>query len=132
MIISILSVLGLAGVTGAALFVTANYSTKVLMITPNPREAVELDKMLWEEGDPVADIYGVPLDESKSILFADPSRIIYPVEDDSLVLYTVDKESGENPLQEKTVWFVTRWAVIGFGLLGAVSISAALLLYRRQ
>lgn len=120
------------GVLVVASFLSSTCSTEVRVITPAATEAVEMNKMLFEDGDPVAEIYGVPASEPQRIICADEARIVRPDEDPDLVLYRVTKERGENPLQEKTVWYFTRWAVIGFGLSGFISLVGYAFLRGRQ
>ena len=128
----ILSVLGVVAVLVAGYVLSSSYSTEVLIITPAAPEAVEMNKMLWEEGEPVAEIYGVPASEPQRIIFADESRIIRPEEDEALVLFRVTKEAGENPLQEKTIWFFSRWAITALGIGGFISLAAYTVLRRRS
>jgi hypothetical protein len=130
--LGILSVIGVTAVLGVAYVLSSSSTTEVLIITPAAPEAVEMNKMLWEEGEPVDEIYGVPASEAQLILFADESRIIRPEEDPGLVLYTVVKEEGENPLQEKTIWFFSRWALIGLALFGFFSFGGYALLRMRK
>ena len=122
---------GLVGVLVVAATLAHSYSTDVLIITPAASEAIALNKMLWEEGDDVAEIYGVPSGEVQSIIFAQAARIIRPVEDPSLVLYRVTKEEGENPLQEKTVWYFARLASLVLGVVGGISFVGYAVLRRR-
>lgn len=117
-------------ILAAAAVLASSYSSKVLVVTPAAPEAVALNKMLWVEGDEVAEIYGVPSGEPQMILFADPARMIRPEEDPSLTLYRVTKEAGENPLQEKTMWFFVRLAVIGLSVMGTACF-AGYALWRR-
>ena len=66
-------VLTVAGVLAALLvgatllgakIIDDRYSTEVLMITPKEADVVAFEKELWEEGDPVAEIYGIPTDQT--------------------------------------------------------------------
>ena len=134
-------VLIIAGVVAALLvgaaLITAKviddqYATEVLLITPKDADVVEFEKELWEEGDPVADIYGVPTDSKIKLAFADEAKLIHPEEDPSLVLMPVDKQAGENPLQVKTVWFVAHRAALGFGAFSIASLFAGFFLSRRR
>jgi len=121
----------LALVLGSALFVDQALSTEVQFITPNEPEVVELEKMMWVPGDPVAQIYGVPTDRPSKVVFADKSKLIVPEEDDELLLLPVDKQAGENPLQTKTVWFIAQWAALALILASAVSFAGTFF-YRRD
>lgn len=115
----------LALILGAALFVDRALSTEVQLITPNDPEVVELEKMMWIPGDPVADIYGVPTEELSRVVLADKSKLIVPDEDDELLLLPVDKHAGENPLQTKTVWFIAQWAGLALIVASALSFAGA-------
>jgi hypothetical protein len=126
------ALLGLVLVIAGSSYVAARYSTEVVFITANGPEAIALERMLWEEGDPVAPIYGVPASDPQRILFAKEETIIRPPEDPSLALYPVDKEAGENPLQEKTLWFFARYAVLGFSLLAFGALTGFVLVRRRE
>jgi hypothetical protein len=130
--IGLLSIVGIFAILGVAYVLSSSYTTEVLIITPAAPEAVEMNKMLWEEGEPVAEIYGVPASEPQLILFADEAKVIRPEEDSGLVLYRVIKEDGDNPLQEKTVWFFARWALMGLALLGFVTLGGYSFLRMRK
>ena len=108
------------------------FAKEVLLVSPAADEAVAVNKELWLEGDPVAEIYGTPTGQQATLVFPDESKIIVPTEDPSIVLYTVDKQKGENPLQLKTVWFVAKRAAIGFGLALLVAAGAFLFLRRQS
>lgn len=89
----------------AALVLSSTMGRDVLAISPHAPEIVSTNKDLWTEGEPVAELYGIPSDKPMRILFADPDKIVVPDEDKSLTLYKVDKEAGENPFQVQTAWF---------------------------
>src|SRR5262245_38860233 len=114
-------VLGSAGVAAALLAILALPAafgrTVTLLAAPNAPDIVETNRATWSAGEPVAPIYGTPIGEPMTILFADESRIIIPKEDPSLTLYAVDKSKGENPLQAQTVRFLGTYALIGSGVL---------------
>lgn len=92
-------------VPALAAFLLAAWGRNVLLIVPHSPEAVEINRSLWVAGDDVVPLYGNPMGQSVRILFAHPSRVVVPPEDPALVLYRVDKQKGENPLQEQTVWY---------------------------
>jgi hypothetical protein len=121
---------GVAVVLIGAWVLSAHFSSDVLFIAPNAPEAVEMERMIWEEGDPVVPIYGIPADEKQRILFADEGKIVRPEEDSNLILYRVSKEQGDNPLQEKTLWFFARWAATGLGVAAAISFAGLALIRR--
>ena len=104
----------------------------VTIITPHAPEIVAVNQELWDEGDEVAEIYGVPSQETIRVLFADPTEILVPKENPTQVLLAVDKQAGENPLQARTVWFVAKRAGIGFGAVGVLALGTAGLLTRRR
>lgn len=114
-------VLGIAGLVltpAAVLILPAAFGRTVqLVTTPNAADIVALNRAMWSKGEPVAPIYGTPIGEPMTILFAEERRIIVPAEDPSLTLYTVDKSKGENPLQVQTVAFLSKFALIGSGVL---------------
>lgn len=111
-------VLGAAGllVAGAAVLLLPRRTVQ-LITTPNAPDIVEMNRAMWSKGEPVAPIYGTPIDKPMEIHFAEDARIIVPPEDPSLTLYTVDKAKGENPLQAQTVKFLGRYVLIGSGVL---------------
>ena len=111
-------VAGAAGLllAGAALFLLPRRTVQ-LITTPNAPDIVEMNRTMWSKGEPVAPIYGTPIDKPMEILFAEEARIIVPAEDPSLTFYTVDKSKGENPLQARTVRFLGQYVLIGSGVL---------------
>jgi hypothetical protein len=116
----------------AAKIIDDKYATEVLLITPKAADVVAFEKELWEEGDPVAEIYGVPVDKSIRLAFVDEGELIRPEEDPSLVLLPVDKQAGENPLQIKTVWFIAHRAAIGFAVFGLAALLGGFFFSRRR
>ncbi len=116
----------------AATVIADRYATEVLLITPKAADVVAFEKELWEVGDPVAEIYGVPAGAPMELVFVDEAALIRPEEDPSLVLMPVDKQAGENPLQLKTVWFVAHRAAIGFGLFSLAALLGGFLFSRRR
>jgi len=114
----VLGAIGLVAAPLAAWILTAAFGrTITLLATPNAPDIVAMNRTMWAKGEPVAPIYGTPIGEPMTILFAEPSRLIVPPEDPSLTLYTVDKAKGQNPLQSQTVWFFVTFAMIGSGVL---------------
>ncbi|HEU4339269.1 MAG TPA: hypothetical protein VFS19_04310 [Planctomycetota bacterium] len=114
----ILGVAGLVLTPAAVLILPAAFGRTVqLVTTPNAPDIVALNRTMWSKGEPVAPIYGTPVGEPMTILFADKSRIIVPAEDPSLTLYTVDKSKGENPLQAQTIRFGAKFGLIGSAIL---------------
>jgi hypothetical protein len=105
-----------------ALLVERAFSTDVQIVTPGSPEEVRVNRGLWQKGDPVAEIYGVPMNEKTEVLFVDATRLVRPPEDPSLVLLPVDKAAGENPLQVRTLWFLAWRVALGFGLAGLLAL----------
>ncbi|NOZ01975.1 MAG: hypothetical protein GXP54_08830 [Deltaproteobacteria bacterium] len=115
-----------------AYLLDAALGREVLIITPKSRESIEMDREMWEKGDPVAEIYGIPSDRTVHVLFIDPAKLITPKEDPSLVLLPVDKQAGENPLQVKTVFFMAWRAAAGFLAGGLFFLGLAWFMSRRK
>lgn len=115
-----------------AIFVDRVLSTEVLFISPKPADVVRMDRELWEPGQSIAEIYGVPASQPSRVVLPDPALLIQPREDPSLVLMQVDKSKGENPLQTKTVWFVAVRAALGGVLLAMIGLILKAALYRRR
>lgn len=113
-----------AGFAGALLVLLAAFGIdrvlgrEVLLIAPHDPASVELNRVLYADGDPVAEIYGNPQSQPVRVVLPAEDRLIRPREDPSLLLMAVDKAAGHNPLQTRTVWFFSRFAVGGLILLG--------------
>ncbi len=91
---------------------------RVLLIAPHDAETVELNRLLYQPADPVAEIYGNPLSSQTRVIRLSANGLIRPPEEPELLLMPVDKSRGENPLQTKTVWFFARHAAVALTLLG--------------
>ncbi len=118
-------ILGLGGAILVLLLVTGidrALGQDVLLIQAHDEGTVELNRSLFLEGDPVAEIYGNPLSQAVRVISPDKSRLLRPAEDESLLLLQVDKRSGENPLQAQTLWFFAKFAVPVLLLLGLVGL----------
>jgi hypothetical protein len=110
----------------AAACVVSIGSREVIPVSPHAPEVVEVQRAMWTPGEPVAAIYGIPA-ERTWVVMPDRSKIVTPAEDPSLVLMTVDKQRGENPLRIETVWFVAGCAALGgacAAALGAIALAA--------
>jgi hypothetical protein len=124
--------LGLSvGILAGAAVIDELLSTEVLMISPKPLEVVEVERQLWEPGQPVAEIYGVPAGRPVRVVLPDQQRLIQPEQDPELLLLQVDKASGENPLQVKTVWFVAFRVALALSVAGIFGLVFLLWLDRR-
>jgi hypothetical protein len=95
----------------------------VLLIAPHDESTVKLNRSLYAEGDPVAEIYGNPMSKPVRVVILDGDRIVRPAEDPSQLLLPVNAARGDHPLQVQTVWFATRYSV---ALLLAVAAVSAL------
>jgi hypothetical protein len=117
------------GFGGAVIVLVAVLATdkalgrEVLMIAPHKSSLVELNRMLYEQGEPIPELYGNPLSESTRLILPQEDRLVRPAEDPSLLLYKVEKSRGENPLQAQTLWFFTKFAVPALGLLGLLGFA---------
>ena len=113
---------GLAALVLLTAFVLdRRFGKDVQLIVPYDSSIVELNRGLYTEGDPIAEIYGVVLShEPIRIVLPSRDRLIKPKEDPSLALLSVDKQKGENPLQATTVWFFTKYSVPPLVFLGLV------------
>jgi hypothetical protein len=94
----------------------------VTLITPHDASSVEVNKALFSPGDPVAEIYGNPVSQPVKVILPSSDRLIRPEEDPDLLLMTVDKQKGENPLQAQTVWFFSKFALPPLFVLGIVGL----------
>ena len=109
----------LGGAIGGYMIATAK---TVTLISPHAPSVVSLNKSMYQKGDEVAEIYGNPLEKKTQLVMLDPKRVIRPEEDPSLILYPVDKQKGENPLQVQSVWLFTRSALGGFLVVAVIGL----------
>lgn len=120
----ILALVLVVGAPATAWILDAWFGQEVLIITPYDPEQVALNRQIWMEGDPVANIYGVPTEAPVRVLLPDPARTIRPAEaSNGPILLAVDKQAGENPLQVRSLWFIAWRVSIGAaiaGLLGSL------------
>ena len=96
---------------------------EVLMIAPHNPTVVELNRMLYAEGDPVAQLYGNPLSAKTRVVLPSEDRLVRPEEDPALLLFRVDKQLGENPLQTRTLWFFAKFVLPGLALVGLLGFA---------
>lgn len=109
--------------------ILASTATEAVMIQPHDPSVVEVNRGMWQLDPPdpkapdfekqVIAIYGNGSTRVKAV-FVPKSRFIHPEELQGLVLLTVDKQKGENPLQAQTVWFVATWLLIGSAWAGVL------------
>jgi hypothetical protein len=114
---------GLVVLLAGALAADLALGRDVLMIAPHEQSVVELNRMLYVEGEPVPQLYGNPLSGETRVILPSKERLLQPEEDPALLLLQVDKLSGENPLQTKTIWFLTKFAAAGFALLALLGFA---------
>lgn len=112
----------------AAWFLDSRHGLDVQMITPLDGGLVALNKAGWFRGEDVVQVYGIANGGRIRIVFPESSRIIVPEEDPALLLYTVDKQKGENPLQARTLWFFSKWFMIGGGAAALAGLAGVKLL----
>lgn len=108
------------------------YGQDVQPVAQSSPEAVRANKALWMQGDPVAEVYGVPGERTLRVVFVDPDRVLVPKEDRSLRLLLIDKQHGENPLQAKTLYFVAWRISVGLAIAAALGFGLLLLISRRR
>jgi hypothetical protein len=105
----------------SAIILDRGLGKNVILITPHDSSIVELNRVLYSRGDPIAEIYGNTLSrEPIRVVHFSKASLIHPVEDPSLKLLPVNKQKGENPLQVKTIWFFTKFSLPPFAFLGIV------------
>ncbi len=124
-------VLGLAVLAPVSAYVLDRaYGETVLPVARSAPEAVRANKALYEEGDSVAEIYGVPGERKMRVIFVSKDLLVTPSEDPKLRLLLINKQKGDNPLQVKTLYFVA-WRVTA-GLAAVSLLGLALLLFLRR
>ena len=94
----------------------------VILIAPHAPAVVKVNRALYTSGDAVADLYGNALSKPVRVIFPSETKLIVPPEDPYVLLLSVDKQRGENPLQAQTIWFFAKFAVGGFLVLGGVGL----------
>jgi hypothetical protein len=109
---------GMAALLVALLAADRLLGRDVLMIAPHPPAVVELNRLLYSEGDPVPQLYGNPLSGTTRVIMPDKEKLLRPEEDPALLLFRVDKQLGENPLQARTLWFFAKFAIPALALIG--------------
>ncbi|GEM_PF-6323777 len=134
-LVLLLAILDLAialAVPGVAWIVDSQMGTEVQMIAPHAKEVAAMERLLADENTPVVSLYGEPLGEPVRLVLFDDSKLVVPEENPKLRLLPVDKQSGENPLQAKTVWFAAKWASIISAIFGLAGIGLWLFLRSRR
>ncbi len=111
-----------------AVFAVGSTATEAYFITPHDEKRVRINEGLFEMEDhdrnapdyprKVMKIYGLPNESPDRVVFVAKGKFLHPKHLPSLTLLPVDKEKGENPLQEKTLYFFAKWIVRGAGAVG--------------
>ena len=116
----------IGGFSGAALLLLTAlildraFGRDVVIIVPHAPEVVDINRLTYEAGEPVAEIYGLPSRER--IILPSGDRIIIPEEDPKLTLLKVDPQAGDHPLQAKTVWFIATRGAPALIILGVIAL----------
>ncbi len=126
----VLSLAAAALAPAAAWFIDAKMSRDVILLTPAPPEIVELNRMMWSKGEPVAKIYGEAVDKPVRVVRPDPRDLIVPEEDPSMTLMNAGGE--RHPLQVQSVWFVAKVGGLGALIFGVLVSGSAWGLKRRR
>lgn len=82
--------------------------------------------------DEVLRIYGVPTDETTTVVFWPKEKFIQPKQLPTITILPVYKEKGENPLQVKTVFFFATRAAVGAAVVGIVLLGIGLALKKKN
>ena len=127
-ILMIIGIVGLVLVAAVGSYLLGTAKT-VTLINPNAPSVVSLNKSMYQKGDNVAEIYGNPLDKQVKLVLMDQKKVIHPEEDPTLMLYPVDKQKGDNPIQAQSVWLFMRSSLIGFSV---VTVIGLLLMTRKR
>ncbi len=101
---------------------------EVLYVAAHSPDVVAVNRELWSQGEPVAEIYGIPQGRIH-VLWPDPARMVVPLENQKLTILLVNKRDGENPLQAATAWFFAKWVALAGGI--AMLAAGAALAYWR-
>ena len=123
-------------------WIIAGTSTEAWEISPHDPSIVKLlaDMFKFDAPDAnaagyreqVMSIYGNPGDKAQRWLFVPEERFIHPKEMPTLTLLPVDRIGGENPFQLKTLYFISKWAVVCSAGTGILLLGLWLLLRRRR
>jgi hypothetical protein len=135
-----LASLGAAVLTPAAAWGLDRFAGRdVILILPHAVRTVEINRATREAGESAASLYGTPVGGDPSstpegaaatrprttrIVFARADRLVRPPEDPTLLLFKVDKQAGENPLQAMTLHYVGKWVAVAAGVAGLLLVMA--------
>ena len=131
-VLLLLSFGGAMGIWGTAYVLDNYFSQDVLPVSPHSLEATEFNRGMWMEGDPVAELYGIPGDETIRVVLPEETKLLNPVENPKLTLMLIDKQHGDNPLQVKTVWFIAKRAAAAALILGHILLFTSIALRIRN
>ena len=112
MMLLAIGIVGLVGSAAASWYLFSHLET-VTMIVPHDVSIVETNRSMFMAGDPVVEIYGNSIGKQVRVVVNDEKKIIRPVEDSTLRLLPVDKQKGENPIQEQSIWLFLKPALAG-------------------
>lgn len=131
--IGALAALGLALAAPVTAWVLDRFvAVTVQPVVPAASEAVALNRTLYEKGQSVAEIYGIPTGHKMRVLFPKQDSLLRPPEDPTQRLLLVDKQRGDNPLQVKTAWFVAWRLGAGLAALGLLGFLVSVYVTRRR
>jgi hypothetical protein len=85
-----------------------------------------------EYRDEVLRIYGVPTDETTSVVFWPKEKFIHPKQLPSITILPIYKEKGENPLQVKTVHYFASRTGLAAGVAGAVLLGLGAMIGKKK
>jgi len=112
-----------------AWFMDRRMSRDVIMIVPHDSSVVEMNRLMWEKGGPVAEVYGQPSSKPVRVFRPRAEDIVIPAEDPSLTLLKVP--SGAHVVQVQSLWFFAKMAGIPCALAGILGLALWKLLSRR-
>lgn len=123
-------------------WIISGTAVEAWQITPFDESMVQVNKVLFELEEldsSVADypthvmkIYGHATEEPIRWLFVSEERFLRPTELPSLTLLPVDKQRGEDPFQEQTLFFFAKRFAAGAAVTGILLLGLWLLLRRRR
>jgi hypothetical protein len=142
-----LTILGILAIAVAALAypaagIIASTATEAYMIAGKDPSTREIEEGLFEAPkgaskeskeyrDAVLRIYGVPTDETTSIVFEPKEKYIRPALLPSISILPVFKEKGENPWQVKTIYFLASRTTLGAVVAGVFLLGLARVLRKK-
>jgi hypothetical protein len=117
-------------------------AVEVYLVPAKDPSLVEQEKILFDpEGmkkdspeyrKAVISIYGLPTEETTSVVFVSDAQLTRPPELPGILILAVDKHKGENPMQTKTLWFFAKYLAGGSAFAGALLLGLSAWLGRRK